>query len=69
MEAVSNPPETKLVQRARACGLHVIVGMEMQVCQVEAIFKFLFDFDMDDKGRQAAIDFYCKQFDYTYIKD
>lgn len=69
MEAVSNPPETALVRRARADGLHVIVGMEMQVCQVEAIFKFLFDFDMDDNGRRAATDFYCKQFNYTYVKD
>ena len=64
MEAVSNPPETKIVKAAKAKGLNVILGVEMQVCQVETIFKTIFDFDMDDKGRQIALDFFCDLFGY-----
>lgn len=67
MDAVSNPPETALIRKAKERGLPVVLGMEMQVCQVESLFKFLFDFDMDDRGRKAAIDFFCKMFGYTYV--
>ena len=66
MEAVSNPPVTKIVTAAKARGLNVIIGMEMQVCQVESIFKFIYDFDMDEKGRRVAIDFFCNMFGYKY---
>jgi shikimate dehydrogenase len=68
MDAVSNPPETTLIQRAKARKMRTIIGMEMLVCQVEAIFDFLFNFKMDDRGRKAATDFYCKLFGYEYKK-
>ena len=66
LDAVSNPPETALIKKAKQRGLNVVLGMEMQVCQIQSLFKFLFDFDMDDKGRKAAIEFFCEMFGYTY---
>lgn len=66
MEAVSNPPETKIVKAAKERGLNYIIGMEMQVCQVESIFKFIYDFDMDERGRKVAAQFFCDLFGYKY---
>jgi shikimate dehydrogenase len=64
MDAVSNPPETSLIKRAKARGLNTILGMDMLVCQMEAIIDFLFDIKIDKNGRKAAYDFYCKLFNY-----
>jgi len=64
MDAVSNPPETGLIKKAKARGMNTVLGMDMLVCQVEAIFDFFFDFKLDENGRNAAQDFYCKLFNY-----
>lgn len=64
MDAVSNPPETKLVQYAKSKGYKTVIGMDMLVCQVEAIFDFMFGVKLDSRGREAARDFYCKLFNF-----
>lgn len=38
MDAVSNPPETKLVQYAKSKGYKTVIGMDMLVCQARGHF-------------------------------
>lgn len=64
MEAVSNPPETALIQRAKERGLGTVMGMEMLVNQVKAICKFILDWDAPAQAKQIGIDFYCNLFNY-----
>lgn len=58
MDAVSNPPETNLIKYARARQLHTLVGLDMLVGQMEAIFEFLLNFKLDDASKKAARDYY-----------
>lgn len=39
-------------------------AINMLVCQVEAIFDFMFGVKLDSRGREAARDFYCKLFNF-----
>ena len=64
MEAVSNPPETSLIKKAKELNLHTVLGMEMLVNQVKSICKFLLDWDAPDTAKQIGIDFYCNLFQY-----
>ena len=64
MEAVSNPPETSLILKAKEQGLNTVMGMEMLVNQVKAICKFILDWDAPEEAKQIGIDFYCNLFNY-----
>lgn len=64
MEAVSNPPETSVIKKAKALNLHTVMGMEMLVNQIKALCKFLLDWDAPDEAKQIGIDFYCNLFQY-----
>lgn len=64
MEAVSNPPRTRFVAAAQARGLNVILGMDMMVEQLAAIFSFLLDVRLPDDGKEFARQFYRDRFDY-----
>lgn len=64
MEAVSNPPETAVIKKAKELNLNTVMGMEMLVNQVKAICKFLLDWDAPEESKKIGIDFYCELFDY-----
>ncbi|MBS6347322.1 MAG: shikimate dehydrogenase [Oscillospiraceae bacterium] len=64
MEAVSNPPETSVIKKAKELNLRTVLGMEMLVNQVKALCKFLLDWDAPDEAKQIGIDFYCSLFQY-----
>lgn len=64
MEAVSNPPRTSVIQRAEVLGLNHILGMDMLVCQVAALCKFLLGVDVPEEAKNIGRDFYCELFQY-----
>ena len=64
MEAVSNPPETAVIKKAKELNLNTVMGMEMLVNQVKAICKFLLNWEAPEEAKQIGIDFYCNLFDY-----
>lgn len=58
LDAVSNPPETPFIMRAKAGGLRTITGIQMMLNQVDLIFRFLFNVSIDEEGRKSAAAFY-----------
>lgn len=64
MEAVSNPPETAVIQKAKELNLNTVMGMEMLVNQVKAICRFILGWEAPQEAKQIGIDFYCDLFHY-----
>lgn len=65
LEVVTNPPETKFIQRAKANGLRYVLGLEMMVYQMKEMMKFIMDFEVTGEGQKIAREFYCDRFGYT----
>ena len=40
LDAIVNPPVTPVIAKARECGLHTILGMDMMISQMSEIFYF-----------------------------
>ena len=58
MEAVSNPVRTSFVRAAEEHGLNVILGVDMMVEQLGAIFSYLLDIDVPREGKAIAREFF-----------
>jgi shikimate dehydrogenase len=55
LDAVINPPETKVIKAAMARGLKAVPGMRMLVGQMVLIFDFMFGVKITENDKDACI--------------
>jgi shikimate dehydrogenase len=53
-EALYNPYQTKLLQKALERGLQGVNGMGMMACQMKRLFQIVFGINISEKGKQIA---------------
>lgn len=59
-DSVINPPKTETILAAEKNGLNTVPGMQMLVSQMDLIFKFLFDVDLQPEHKQACAEHMCR---------
>lgn len=59
-DSIINPPKTETILAAEANGLNTVPGMRMLVAQMDLIFKFLWDVDLQPEHKQACVEHMCK---------
>ena len=59
-DSIINPPKTETILAAEKNGLNTVPGMQMLVSQMDLIFKFLFDVDLQAEHKQACIAHMCE---------
>lgn len=64
-DSVINPPKTETILAGEKNGLNTVPGMQMLVSQMDVIFKFLFDIDLQPAHKQACIDHMCRYLGVT----
>ena len=58
-DSIINPPKTETILAAEQNGLNTVPGMRMLVSQMDLIFKFLWDVDLQEEHKKACIDHMC----------
>lgn len=64
-DSVINPPKTETILAGEKNGLNVIPGMQMLVSQMDVIFKFLFDVELQPAHKAACIQHMCRYLGVT----
>jgi shikimate dehydrogenase len=59
-DSIINPPKSETILAGEKNGLNVVPGMKMLVAQMDLIFKFLFNREINEKQKEAALDELCK---------
>jgi len=59
-DVIINPPETPVIAAARARGLKTVPGMNMLIGNVAAIFKAMFDVEINAVDKRAAMEDLCE---------
>lgn len=58
-DSIINPPKTETILAAEANGLNTVPGMKMLVSQMDLIFKFLWDVELQEEHKQACVAHMC----------
>lgn len=59
-DSVINPPKTETILAAEKNGLNTVPGMQMLVSQMDVIFKFLFDVELQPEQKAACVAHMCE---------
>ncbi len=58
-DSVINPPMSETIEAGVRNGLNTVPGMQMLVSQMDVIFKFLFDVDLQPEHKKACVEHMC----------
>ena len=59
-DSVINPPKTETILAGERNGLNTVPGMQMLVSQMDVIFKFLFDVELQPRHKAACVAHMCE---------
>lgn len=59
-DCIINPPKSETILAGDRNGLRTVPGMQMLVSQMDVIFKFLFDIQIQEQHKQACLDELCQ---------
>lgn len=58
-DSIINPPKSETILAGEKNGLNTVPGMQMLVSQMDLIFKFLFDVDLQPEHKKACVEHMC----------